>query len=228
MRSFLRTSDPLVRDVAALCAAGVVVGISFGAIASAAHLPPAKTIAMSLLVYAGGAQFFAVGIAAAGGGLLAIVLPGLLLNARHLPFGLAIGDVIADSLPKRLLGSHLLTDEATAFTLARTDPKERRRAFWLTGLALFVEWNISTVIGAVIGTSIGDPTVFGVDAAFPAALLALLLPSLKEKPGLRVALVAAVVAVATTPFLPSGLPVLVALVGLVFALPVPTKRQAGS
>jgi 4-azaleucine resistance transporter AzlC len=228
MRSLFRTSDPIVRSVAALCAAGFVIGLSFGAIAAAAHIPLVKIAAMSVFIYAGGAQFLAVGIVSAGGGALAIILAGLLLNARHLLFGLAIGDVIGDRPATRAVGSHVMTDESVAFALAQSEPAARRRAYWITGIGLFCTWNVACVIGALAGSALGDPATFGVDAAFPAGLLALVLPALREKPALRVAVAAAVVALVTTPFLPAGLPVLVALVGLVFALPLPIRVRVTS
>jgi 4-azaleucine resistance transporter AzlC len=219
VRSFLRTIPPdLARDVAALGAACFVVGLSFGAIAAAAGIPVVQASAMSLFVFAGGAQFLAVGVTAAGGTAVAAVLAGLLLNARHLPFGLAIGDALGRH---RALGSHVMTDETVAFALARTDPAARRTAYWLAGLTLYVVWNIATVVGAVAGDAVGDPAAFGIDAAFPAGMLALLMPALRDRPALRVALGAAIVALVAAPVLPPGLPVLVALLGLVFALPVP-------
>src|SRR5262245_8735179 len=175
MRSLFRTSDQLIRDVLALCAAVFVVGLSFGAIATAAGIPVVKIVAMSIFIFAGGSQFLAAGIVSAGGSMLAVVLAGLLLNARHLPFGLAIGDAIGRSTPARLVGSHLMTDEAVAFALAQAEPGARRRAFWTTGAALFVTWNIATIVGAALGNAMGDPNTFGVDAAFPAALLALIM-----------------------------------------------------
>jgi 4-azaleucine resistance transporter AzlC len=178
-------------------------------------------------VYAGGAQFLAVGLVSAGGTALAIVLAGLLLNARHLPFGLAIGnETLGDSRWRRIVGSHILTDESVAFALAQDDPARRRRAFWLTGAALYVTWNVSSTIGAIAGSALGDPDTFGIDAAFPAALLALTLPSLKDKVSVRVAIAGAAIALVATPFLPAGLPVLLALLGLAFALPVPSPKRS--
>jgi 4-azaleucine resistance transporter AzlC len=217
MRSILRT-DPLIRDVAALCAAAAVVGLSFGAIASAAGLPLTKIVVMNALLYAGGAQFLAVGLIGAGASAAAIVLAGLLLNARHLPFGLAIGNEVLGR--HRFVGSHLMTDESVAFALAQDDPARRRRAYWLTGLSLYLTWNVAADIGAIAGSALGDPDTFGIDAAFPAALFALTLPSLKDKPSVRVAVAGAALALAATPVLPAGLPVLAALLALAFALPV--------
>ncbi|MEU5552323.1 AzlC family ABC transporter permease [Micromonospora sp. NPDC047793] len=202
----------VLRDVAAIAAAMVAVGASFGAVAVAAGIPGWAAVTMSVLVYAGGAQFMAVGLLAAGSPVAA-VLAGLLLNARHLPFGLTLGDTIGRRLRRRLLGSHLMTDEATAFTLARPPGADRRRAFWLAGVLLFLAWNAGTVLGVLAGGVAGDPAALGLDAAFPAGLIALLLPSLRDPETRRMALAGALVAVLTTPLLPAGLPVLLALAG---------------
>jgi 4-azaleucine resistance transporter AzlC len=223
-----RTTTPrLVRDVAAISAAACAVGVSFGAIATAAGLPAWLVSAMSVLVFAGGSQFMAVGLVAAGNPVAA-VLAGLLLNARHLPFGLAIaGSVVPAGWPGRLIGSHLMIDESVAFALAQPDPQARRRAYWLTGCTLFVVWNVGTLLGVAVGGAASDPAKLGLDAAFPAGLIALLLPSLQDRDTRRVALLGAAVAVLTTPLLPAGLPVLLALVGLAaLALPVPSRREA--
>jgi 4-azaleucine resistance transporter AzlC len=221
-----RTSR-LIRDVVAIAAAVVAVGASFGAIATAADLPAWLVSAMSVLVFAGGSQFMAVGLIAAGNPVAAI-LAGLLLNARHLPFGLALADsVFGRGWPGRLVGSHLMVDESVAFALAQPDPLARRRAYWLTGGTLFVAWNLGTLLGVALGGAAGDPDVLGLDAAFPAGLIALLLPSLRDRETRRVALLGAAVAVLATPLLPAGLPVLLALVGLAaLALPIRSKEEA--
>lgn len=203
----------------------IAVGASFGAIAVAAGLPLWAVIAMSTLLYAGGAQFMAVGLVAAGSPVAA-VFAGLLLNARHLPFGLALGSTLGRGWRHRLVGSHLMTDEATAFALAQPEGRSRRRAFWLAGVILFLAWNAGTILGVLLGGAAGDPAALGLDAAFPAGLLALLLPSLRDRKTRRVALVGATLAVLTTPLLPAGLPVLLALAGVaVVALP---GRRAGA
>lgn len=220
MRSTWRTLDPvLLRDVSAVAAGAAVSGASFGAISTAAGLPWWLPVVMSVLVFAGGSQFMAVGVVAAGGSPAAAVLAGLVLNARHLPFGLAVGDVLGKGLVRRLVGSHLLIDESTAFALAQKDPEKARAAFWACGVALFGAWNAAVFVGAFVGQNIGDPNAFGLDAAFPAALLALLLPSLKDPATRNAALLGAAVALAATPVLPAGVPVLLALVGLLVAVP---------
>ncbi|MFP2928629.1 AzlC family ABC transporter permease [Pyxidicoccus sp. 3LG] len=237
----MKTVDrSLIRDVAAISAAAGVIGVSFGAIAVAAGLSVWIASLMSMLVFAGGSQFMMVGVVAGGGSPVAAVLAGLLLNARHLPFGMVVSDVLGKSWPMRLLGTHLMVDESVAFALAQQDPARRRAAYWLCGGTLFVAWNVGVVIGGLAGQALGNPDALGLDAAFPAGMLALLLPSLlpprreeakaegqgasaseqKRAASLarRVALVGAVIALATTPLLPAGLPVLLALLALVVAL----------
>lgn len=219
-----RSEGALVRDVLAIAAAVCAVGASFGAIAVAAGLPGWLAVLMSILVFAGGSQFMAVGLLAVGNPVAAIAA-GLLLNARHLPFGLALAPVVGERWWQRAVGSHLLTDESVAFALAEPDPTRRRRSFWLTGTAIFVSWNLGTVLGVLLGVAAGDPASLGLDAAFPAGLLALLLPALRDRDVRRCAGIGAAVAVLATPLLPAGLPVLLALVGLLALLsPGPRGR----
>ena len=214
MRTAERTADrSLTRDVGAIGLAVFAVGMSFGAIAVAAGLPAWAVVTMSLVVFAGGSQFMAVGLIAAGNPFAA-VFAGLLLNARHLPFGLAVADAVGTGWRRRLIGSHILIDESVAFTMAQSEPAARRRAYWLTGATLFVSWNVGGVLGVLLGEAVGDTDRLGLDAAFPAGLIALLLPSLRDKETRNVALAGALVAVVTTPLLPAGLPVLLALSGL--------------
>jgi predicted branched-subunit amino acid permease len=216
MRSFWRTLDrPLLRDVSLVALADGVVGVSFGAIAVSGGLPAWVPLAMSPAVFAGGAQFAALYIVLGGGGALAAVVAGLVLNARLLPFGFAVADVLDLPWPARLLGSQLLTDESVAFTLAQRDPARRRAAYFVCGVLLFVVWNVGTLLGALAGRAIGNPDALGLDAASPMVLLALVLPALREPRARRAALAGAAVALAATPFLPAGLPVLLALIGLV-------------
>jgi 4-azaleucine resistance transporter AzlC len=220
MRTPERTTDvSLLRDAGAISAAVGAVGLSFGAIAVGSGIPGWAAVAMSIFVFAGGSQFMAVGLVAAGNPIAA-VFAGLLLNARHLPFGLALGDIFGTRWRDRLVGSHLLIDESTAFALARPQGASRRRAYWLTGAGIFVCWNIGTILGVLLGGVSGDPARLGLDAAFPAGLIALLLPSLRDPQTRRVALVGAGLAVLLTPVLPAGLPVLLALAGFaVLVLP---------
>ncbi|MFJ9771325.1 AzlC family ABC transporter permease [Kitasatospora sp. NPDC101157] len=218
MRSLLRTLEhATLRDITLVCVADALVGASFGAISVSGGLPLWVPMALSLLVFAGGSQFAAVGVVLSGGSALAAVVTGLVLNARLLPFGFAVADVLQGPWWKRLLGAQLLTDESAAFALQQHEPRRRRAAFWICGVALFVVWNLAVLLGGLAGGLIGDTDALGLDAAFPAVLLALVLPSLRDRGTRTAALTGAAVAVAVTPFVPAGLPVLFALVGLLFA-----------
>ncbi|MFF3498463.1 AzlC family ABC transporter permease [Streptomyces sp. NPDC003247] len=217
MRSLLRTQSfgSLVRDSSLVWAASGVVGVSFGALSVAGGLPVWVPVVMSLVVYAGSAQFSAVGVLLAGGGPFAAAATGLLLNTRAAAFSLAVADLLGPGRATRLLGAHLVADETVAFALAQPDPARRRAAFWVSGLGLFAVWNLGVLAGALVGTALGDITVYGLDAAFPAVLVALVLPSLRaSRPLRRPAALGALIALAATPFVPAGVPVLLALAGL--------------
>jgi 4-azaleucine resistance transporter AzlC len=218
MRSVQRTTRPALDrdtlgDIALVCLADAVVGFSFGAVTVSGGLPLWQPVVMSLVVFAGGAQFAAVGAVLAGGSATAGAVAGLVLNMRLLPYGFAVRDVLAGPWHSRLLGAHLTTDETVAFALHEDLPQRRRAVFWTCALGLFVAWNLSVLVGAAVGGAVHDTNAFGMDAAFPAVLAALVLPTLNRR-NRNAALAGAVLAVVATPFLPPGLPVLVALGGL--------------
>ncbi|MFD5797020.1 AzlC family ABC transporter permease [Streptomyces diastatochromogenes] len=229
MRSLLRTSSAprgggilrtpeagsLVRDSSLVWLASGIVGVSFGAISVAGGLPMWVPVLMSLVVYAGSAQFSAVAVLLAGGGPLAAAATGLLLNTRTAAFGLAVAETIGTGRATRFLGAHLVTDETVAFALAQPDPQRRRRAFWISGIGLFLVWNLGVLAGALAGRALGDTARYGLDAAFPAVLVALVLPTLRADATVRrCALLGAALALAVTPAVPAGVPVLLALAGL--------------
>jgi predicted branched-subunit amino acid permease len=155
-----------------------------------------------------------VGIVAAGGNPIAAVVAGLLVNARHLPFGFAVGDLLDGGWVRRIAGTHLMIDESVAFALAQRDPDRRRAAYWTCAISLFACWNAGVMLGAFGGNALRDTAALGLDAAFPAVLLALVVPSLRDAPTRRAALTGVLIALATAPLLPAGLPVLLALAGM--------------
>ncbi len=225
MRSIWRTLDRNVaRDIGLVCLADGLVGASFGAIAVGAGLPLWLPMLLSVVVFAGAAQFMFVGLVASGGNPVAAVAASLLINLRHIPFGFTVGDVVGRGW-HRLVGSHLMIDESVAFALAQRDPVQRRLAYWVCGVGLMICWNLGVVIGAVGGAAISDTDALGLDAAFPAVLLALVLPSLRTASIRRAAAAGAVVALAATPFLPAGLPVLLGLLGMVVGLRSSRPRE---
>jgi 4-azaleucine resistance transporter AzlC len=221
MRTFWRPDLPpdLLRSIGLVCLADAFVGLAFGAVTVGAGLPAWLPVVLSVTVFAGAAQFLFVGVVGAGGSPFAAAVAALLVNGRLLPLGLAVGDLLGPGWLRRLVGTHLVTDESVAFTTAQDDQQHRRGAFWTCGVALILAWNVGVVLGTVGGRLVPDTDALGLDAAFPAVLLALVMPALSDRATLRAALVGAVVAVAVSPWLPVGLPVLVALAGVFVALP---------
>ena len=235
MGSIYRTlTGGTLRDIALACLAVWFIGLSYGAIAVASGFPLWVPAAQSVLVLAGASEFLFIGIVAAGGNPLAAALAGLLVNARHLPYGLALPDMTGPDMTgpavtgrrwRRLLGSHVMNDESVVFALAQEDLPRKRAAYWACGLGVLVCWPAGAILGALIGGVIGNTGAFGLDAMFPAVILALIMPALRDRLTRRAALAGAVIALAATPFLPAGLPVLLALAGvLVVVIPRPAKQ----
>jgi 4-azaleucine resistance transporter AzlC len=192
-------------------------GLSFGAISVASGLDAWQTQTLSLLMFTGGSQFALVGVLGAGGGAVAAVLTAWLLGARNSIYALSMAPVLSVRGPRRLAAAQLTIDESTAMALSHpTEPVAARHAFWSTGIAVFVLWNIGTLVGALGASWIGDPATLGLDAAIPAAFIALLWPRLVDRTMWAVAAAGAAVALLLTPVLQPGLPVLAAgLVALV-------------
>lgn len=202
---------PRWRDVLPVAAAVAAYAVPFGALAVETGLGLAGALAMSALVYAGGSQFAFLGVLTAGGTPLAAAASGLALNSRLSGFAVALGDVLRGERGlRRLAAVHLVTDETVAFTAA-TPSAHRRSMFWRSAAATFGPWMAGTTVGALAGAVVGDPEAFGLDVAFPAAFAALLVPLLADRVTRVAAALGATVALAATPLLPPGLPILAAL-----------------
>lgn len=185
-------------------------GLSFGAISVAAGLSVLQTCALSLLMFSGGSQFALVGILGAGGTIASATSTAILLGSRNAFYGLRLASLLRVVGLRRLVAAQLVLDESTAVASAQESEGAGRLGFWATGLSVFVLWNLATLIGAVGANAISDPRTFGLDAAAPAAFVALLAPRMKSREPWIVALVAAGIAIASGPFLPVGVPILLA------------------
>lgn len=210
--------------MAAACFAVGLFGVSYGASTIAAGFPVWMPVVMAVTVLAGGSELLFFGIVAAGGSPLAAVVAGLLLNARHLPYGLSAPEVFGRGW-RRAIGIHVLNDESVAFATAPGDHDRKRAAYWACGIGVALCWPVGAALGAALGALVPDTAALGLDAVFPVILLALILPALRDRTTLRPVLVGAGLAVAVAPFVPAGLPVLIALGALVLALhpPAPTE-----
>jgi 4-azaleucine resistance transporter AzlC len=201
----------VLRDLALTCLAVALTGLSYGAVAVASGFPLWVPAAQSVFVLAGASEFLFIGIVAAGGSPVAAALAGLLVNGRHLPYGLALPPEVTGRGWRRILGTHLMNDETVVFTLAQPDYPRQRAAYWTCGLGALISWSGGAVLGALIGSAVHDTSAFGLDAMFPAVILALIVPSLRDRVTRRAAVAGAVIALAATPFVPAGLPILLAL-----------------
>ncbi len=215
---------PIVRTAVSVGVASGAYGVSVGALGVAAGLSVAQTCALSVLMFTGGSQFALVGAIGGGGSGLSGALSAVLLGARNGVYGVRLAPLLRVRGAQRLLAAHLVIDESTAVALGGEVHGVRagRLGFWATGLSVFVLWNAATLLGALAGSAVGDPRDFGLDAAAPAAFLAMLAPRLRDRATWTIAVVAALVALAVVPVVPAGVPVLVA--ALVPAVAVLARR----
>ena len=203
-----------MRDALGIGIASGAYAISFGAISTAAGLSLLQTCALSVLMFTGASQFALVSVVGAGGSVWAGAAAAALLGSRNALYGLRLSSLLRVSGLRRIVASHFVIDETTAMAIARDDPALGRLAFWSTGLALFTLWNMGTLVGALATHALSNPKVLGLDAAPPAAFLALLAPRLRAREPLAIAIAAAVLAIAVLPFVPAGVPLLVVAVAV--------------
>jgi len=207
-----QTRRAVIRDALGIGIASGAYALSFGAISTTAGLSIVQTCAISILMFTGASQFAFVGVIAAGGSAWAGAATAALLGTRNALYGLRLVSLLEVAGLRRIVASHLIIDETTAMAIARDTPKAGRLAFWATGFVLFALWNLGTVIGALATQVLPDPRALGLDAAPPAAFLALIAPRLRAGEPMAVAMAAGVVALVLVPFVPPGVPLLVVAV----------------
>ena len=206
------------RQGVAIGIASGLYGLAFGALAVTAGLHVWQACLLSLLMFTGASQFAFIGVMAAGGSPGGAIASSALVGVRHAAYGALLAPFLRPLRRWRLVFAAQLTlDESAAAALARHHRRSEQAGFWAAGLAVYVTWNVATVLGAIAGSHIGNPNAWGLDAAAPAAFLGLLWSHLGTTRAKVAALVAAALAVALTPFLPPGIPMLVAALGAVLA-----------
>ncbi len=192
--------------IAPIAVAAGAFALSFGVLARAAGMGWAAPLVMSATTFAGSAQFAVASVLGNAGSAAAAIAAAVMLNARYAPIGISIASEFHGSVPRRLLQSQLIVDESWAMTL-------RRRAgfdihvFLGAGAVLYVFWNAGTVLGLLLGNVVGDPNRLGLDAAFAALFLALLVPQLRSGRAVSAALLGAGIALVLIPFTPAGIPI---------------------
>ncbi len=203
------------REAFILAAATGLLGVTFGVFADSAEFSLIQAVVLSSLTFTGASQFAAVSVIDSGGNPVTAVGSALLLAARNSLYGPLVAPLLrTPSRARRAVAVHLVIDETTAMATAQNSLEEARDAFWFTGIWLFILWNTGTIIGVSVGSLVEDPSVWGLDAAFPAAFVALLMPHLDTPAKKATALIGAAITVIAVPLSPVGLPVLLALLAV--------------
>lgn len=163
-----------LRDIAPVAVAAVPIGLLFGAVASAKGLSPLEVALMSVFVYAGGAQFAAIEAWTRPASVAALAFATLLINARHVLMGASLGPKIQLKGIQRCVAFFFLTDEAWALSERRALERPVTGAYWAAmALVLWGNWSVSTTLGAVLGSFMGDPARIGADFAFTGLFIGL-------------------------------------------------------
>ncbi len=194
------------RDCIPLAIAVGAFGISYGVLARSAGMGWLAPMVMSLTTFGGSAQFAAVSVLSTGGGAAAAVVAAILLNSRYLPIGLTIAPGMRGGRLRRFVEAQLVVDESWAIA-SNGDGTFGRARLIGAGLAIYVFWFTGTTIGVLGGDFVGDPETLGLDAAFPALFLALLVPQVRSRTALSAALAGAAIALALVPFTRAGVPI---------------------
>jgi 4-azaleucine resistance transporter AzlC len=197
------------RKIAPIGIAAFAFALSFGVLARASGMGSVEAIVMSATTFAGSAQFAVASILGAAGGVVSAIVAATLLNARYAPISVSVAPVLVGSPFRRLLESQLIVDESWAMS-RRADGHYDRKLLVGGGLLLYACWNTGTVVGVVAGDALGDPADLGLDAAFPALFLALLVPQVRTRRALAAAVLGGTIALALLPVTPAGVPIVAA------------------
>jgi branched chain amino acid efflux pump len=197
------------KKVAPIAVAAFAFGVSFGVLARASGIASVEAIVMSATTFAGSAQFAAASILGAAGGIASAIVAATLLNARYAPISVSMAPIFVGSPLRRLLESQLIVDESWAMS-RRADGRYDRRLLVGAGLVLYVCWVGGTVVGAIAGDALGNPASLGLDAAFPALFLAILVTQVHSRRALAAAVLGGAIALALLPVAPAGVPIVAA------------------
>jgi predicted branched-subunit amino acid permease len=216
----------VVRDALGVGIAVGLSGFAFGVTSAGSGLTLPQTCVLSLLVFTGASQFALVGALAAGSNPLTAAAGAFFLGVRNAFYGLRLSQLLALPRVVRPFAAHWVIDETTAVSLAQPSRRAARLGFTVTGLSLYVLWNLTTLLGALGAEAIGDTDAWGLDAAGPAVFLALLAPMLRTTTERVVAGLAVLLGLGLLPVLPAGVPVLAAALAAPLVLFLKGRRKA--
>jgi predicted branched-subunit amino acid permease len=194
-------------------------GTAFGAAGVAAGFSVWQSCLLSLLTFSGASQFAVIGVIGAGGSAISGIATASLLGVRNALYGLRMAPILQLRGLRRIAAAHITIDESTGVAIGQEERgiEAMRHGFWLTGLGVFLFWNIFTLLGALGAQAMGDPSAWGLDAAVPAAFLGLVWPRLQSRSEKFLALLSLSLALALTPLLAAGIPIIAtALLAVLF------------
>ena len=206
-----------VRAAIAVAATVWFFGASFGLLARAAGMGVLAPLVLSATTFAGSAQFAVSSILGAGGGTFAAITAAVLLNTRYAPISISVARLFHGPRLRRLVESQLIVDESWALA-SRGGGHFDRRLLLGAGLLLYVSWVSGTAVGVLAGDALGDPKNLGLDGAFPALFLALLVPQLRAPRAALAAAVGGAIALVLIPLTPPGTPIVAASVACLLGL----------
>ncbi|CAB4589410.1 unannotated protein [freshwater metagenome] len=201
-------NDPVERTSLSVAFTVGLYGAAFGAAGITAGFSILQTCLLSLLLFSGASQFAVVGIMGAGGSAVSAIATATLLGFRNALYGLQLAPILKVTGLKRIIASQITIDESTAVSTLQSNDSDRKRAFYLTGFGVYIFWNLFTFLGALGASAIGDPSVWGLDAAVPAAFCGLVWPRLKDKRLFLISACAIILALLLTPITPAGIPII--------------------
>ncbi len=200
--------NPVDRTALSVAFTVGLYGAAFGAAGVTAGFSILQTCFLSILLFSGASQFAVVGIMGAGGSAISAIATATLLGFRNALYGLQMAPILKVRGLKRVLAAQITIDESTAVSTLQENDEDRKRGFYLTGIGVYIFWNLFTYLGALGASAIGDPSVWGLDAAVPAAFCGLIWPRLKNKKQFLVSAIAIAWALLLTPLTPAGIPII--------------------
>lgn len=201
-------NDALSRTSLSVAFTVGLYGAAFGAAGVTAGFSILQTCLLSLLLFSGASQFAVVGIMGAGGSAISAIATATLLGFRNALYGLQLAPILKVTGLKRILSAQITIDESTAVSTMQENNDDKVRGFYLTGIGVYVFWNLFTYLGSLGASAIGDPAVWGLDAAVPAAFCGLVWPRLKDKKQFLISALAIFMALSLTPISAAGVPII--------------------
>ena len=200
--------NPVDRTALSVAFTVGLYGAAFGAAGVTAGFSILQTCLLSILLFSGASQFAVVGIMGAGGSAISAIATATLLGFRNALYGLQMAPILKVGGLKRVLAAQITIDESTAVATLQENDEDRKRGFYVTGIGVYIFWNLFTYLGALGASAIGDPSVWGLDAAVPAAFCGLIWPRLKNKTQFLVSAIAIAWALLLTQIAPAGIPII--------------------